>query len=142
MRAMPCAGAGVGIELRDPFDEVAAVGEIEIVDAERDRGLHHPVRVRPIGLEWPACIHHDVGSDLAQLRLDLAVPIEGERDGGGLRPQARAERRCARRRAAADDQGQAILVRQQLREPAPEGPITAEDENLQPRCGHRKNRSA
>ena len=82
------------VELRDALHEIRAVGEIEIVDAARDRGAHHPIGIA-IGLERPARVHHDVGRQRGQLRLDVAFAVERRRD------QRRASRARARRRPSA-----------------------------------------
>ena len=68
-----------GIELRNAFDEIGAVGEIEIVDAERDRGPHHPIGIVAISLERPGGINDDVGRDRRELAFDIAVAIERRR---------------------------------------------------------------
>ena len=72
------ASARLGVELRDAFDEGRAVREVEIVDAERERGLHDAGRDRCHRPERPADVDHDAGRKRAQLLRDIAVAVEDE----------------------------------------------------------------
>ena len=125
------ARARLGVELRDAADEIGAVGEVEIVNAERERGAHHAIGIGAVELERAGGIDHDVRRELAQLPLDVAVAIEGRRHRRGW--QIGAEALCFCMRAAGDDQRQPILVGEQLRQPSAEGAVAPEDQNLEGR---------
>jgi hypothetical protein len=129
-----------GIELRDPCDEVGPVGEVEVVDAEREAGAHQTIGIAGVALKRPGRIDHEVGLGGRQRRLDVAVALEGER----LEPRGcgepRAEGRGLVAGAAGNDQREPRLVGEQLRQPAAERAVAAEDEDAH--RTHPRNRSA
>jgi hypothetical protein len=123
--------------LRNPFDEIGAIGEIEIVDAERQCRPHDPIGIGAIGLERSGGVDHDIRRDLAQLSLNLPVAVErrGHRGGRGCRCRGGSDGRTKGfrlgTRAAGDDQRQPVLVGQQLRQPPTEGAVASEDQDLE-----------
>ncbi len=129
------------IELCDPFDEIRAVREIEIVDAVRDRGAHERVRVA-VGLERPAGIDDDVGFQGGELCVGIAVTVEDARQQRRAHLVRGAELLRLLERAARDDQRQALFIGEKLRQPAAERTVTAEDQNGEPLIHHARNLSA
>jgi hypothetical protein len=125
-------------EDRNALDEGGGVGEIQIVNLERDAGFHDRIGIVAVDLERTRSIDDDFGRGLAQLRQHVAVPIKSQRFESGATAQAGAEIFRCRVRATGDQQRQSRIVRKQLRKPAAEIPISAENQNP----GHARNRPA
>ena len=132
------ARARLRVELRDASDEIGAVGEIEIVDAERERGSHDAIGIGTVGLERPARVDDHVGRELAQLPLDVAVAVEHRGHGRCRGSKACAKSLRFRERTTRDDQRQTRLIGQELRQPPAEGAVASEDQDLE--CRHPGNR--
>ena len=126
----------------DPFHEIGAVGEIKIVRTGRDRGANQPIRVLAVGLERPGRIDDDVGRELVQQTLQIAVAIDDQcRD---LRPfwQRVDEQLGPFERPPANDQVKPRIARQQQRQPAAKNAVAANDQELQLTLNPARNRPA
>jgi hypothetical protein len=130
------------VELSDPADEAAAIGQIEIADAERDCRLHQPIEVIAVGLEWSTSIDNDVGGERAYLCRHIASPVEALRAQGCLRIQPRTKGLRLRQGASRDDQLQLLLAGQQFHDPAAEHAVAADDQDAPAPLAHRRNRAA
>ena len=118
------------VEPCNAFDEIGAIGEVEIVDAERERRFHHPIGIVAVSLERTGDIHDRIGRNRFELALDIAIAVECRRHQRRRRLQARTKARL-RARAPGDDQRQPRVVGQQLRQPAAEGAVAAENEDFE-----------
>jgi hypothetical protein len=99
------------------------------MNAKRDRGFHHAVGIDAIALERPAGVDDEIRLDRLQLRLDLALAIEHRRDRARGAAKRGAERFGLGARTTRDEECQPRLIGEELRQPAAEGAVTAEDED-------------
>jgi hypothetical protein len=125
-------GLRLGIERVDAFDEVRAVGEIEIVHALRNAGADHAVGIA-IDLKRARRIDHDIGRGPGQLQRDVAFPVERQGRCLDLAAEAATELFGLGTRTARDDEMQPRLIRQQLRETTAECAVATEDQDLEGR---------
>src|SRR6516225_5138200 len=118
------------IESHDVIDKAGAIGEIDVVDVQREAGLYDDIGIIAIGLERAGCIDDQVGRCIAQLADEITIAIERQRDELCCRGNARAKGLRLRTRAAGDQQRQLRTIGEQSNQTAAEGSIAAEDENL------------
>src|SRR5260221_81187 len=67
------ARLGLGVEAADRRDEIARVGEIEIMAALRDAGPGDPMILR---LEWAARVNDDIGRGPGERARQVAVDVD------------------------------------------------------------------
>jgi hypothetical protein len=102
------------IKPRDAFNEIRAIGEIEVIHAGRHRCLYEPIRITAVHLEWPGCIDHNIGLKFLKLRFNIAVAVETRGDFFGPRRQLRRERFCLLFRPTPKNKRQPAFAGQKL----------------------------
>ena len=120
-------GLGFLIEPIDVGDEIAPVGQIEIVNAVADAGFRDLIALL---LKWPGSVHEDIGLDPAQGQIE----IYGDVECGPFGVQFFSEAAGFLGRAPRDDQGDRGFVCKSLRDEPAEIAVTADKENA---FGHR-----
>ena len=134
--ARPCRR----IEAADAVDEGRAVGQVEIVDAERQARFHQAIGTFAVCLERAGCVDHQIGRDGAQLRIEIAVAVERCGDPLGAGRQSGAERHRLIARATGDDQRQPWLVGQQQGKATAKRAVAADDQDALMQRTHARNR--
>src|SRR5712671_712772 len=126
------ARLGLGVEAADRRDEIARVGEIEIMAALRDAGPCDPMILR---LEWAARVNDDIGSDPRERLRQVAVDVDrmgfGRLDG----PDRIDESLRPGNAASADQQPDFSIAGEAARDIAAEITIAADDEDARYHVG-------